>query len=62
MKGEITMYKIGGYAKEDDAHKVHYVKVPENHIVIDFDFGLKGIHLPHLYSGDVTKLMRTIDI
>jgi hypothetical protein len=56
------MYKIGGYDKEDDAHKVHYVKVPENHIVIDFDFGLKGIHLPHLYSGDVTKLMGPIDI
>jgi hypothetical protein len=56
------MYKIGGYDKEDDAHKVHYVKVPENHIVIDFDFGLKGIQLHHLCSGDVTKIMRTIDI
>ena len=56
------MYKIGGNAKEDDAHKVHYVKVPENHIVIDFDFGLKGIQLHHIYSRDVTKIMRTIDI
>ena len=49
-----------------DTSKLHYVKVPENHIVIDFDIkdedgkksfelnakGGQGIHLHYNYSGD----------
>ena len=35
-----------------DTSKLHYVKVPENHIVIDFDIPDKdGIHLHYIYSG-----------
>ena len=47
-----------------------YVKIPEQHIVIDFDFpdenGGKsqkwnGVHLHYIYNGDVSKLQRVND-
>ena len=49
-----------------DTSRVHYVKPPENHIVIDFDIpdedGNKcyaaGIHLQYIYTGDASKLAR----
>ena len=57
-----------------DTSKLHYVKVPENHIVIDFDIkdedgkksfelskGGQGIHLHYNYSGDPSKLSRVYD-
>ena len=58
-----------------DTSKLHYVKVPENHIVIDFDIkdedgkksfelnakAAKGIHLHYNYSGDPSKLSRVYD-
>ncbi|CAI3255614.1 hypothetical protein CIRMBP1271_00415 [Enterococcus cecorum] len=48
--------------KFTDSEKLHYVKVPENHIVIDFDLkdenGNKSIH--YIYSGDATLLSRTL--
>ena len=38
--------------------KLHYVKIPENHIVIDFDIkdkelskSCQGIHLHYIYTG-----------
>ena len=49
-----------------DTSRVHYVKPPENHIVIDFDIpdedGNKcyaaGIHLHYIYTSDVSRLAR----
>ena len=69
--------------------KLHYVKVPKNHIVIDFDIpddkgnksfernvkeaskwpptyaelskSGKGVHLHYIYTGDVSKLSRSVD-
>lgn len=44
--------------------RLHYVKVPENHIVIDFDIQDKdgnksydqGIHLHYIYAGTVVTI------
>lgn len=45
-----------------DSEKLHYVKVPENHIVIDFDLkdenGNESLH--YIYSGDVMLLSRSL--
>lgn len=38
--------------RDIDTSKLHYVKVPESHIVIDFDIkGGQGIHLHYNYRG-----------
>lgn len=72
-----------------DTAQLHYVKVPDNHIVIDFDIpdengeksfernleaaskwpptyaelskSGKGIHLHYIYTGDVSRLGRTVE-
>ena len=51
-----------------DTSKLHFVKVPENHIVIDFDIpdesGKKSgadIHLHYIYTGDPSRLSRVYD-
>ena len=40
-----------------DTSKLHYVKVPDDHIVIDFDIRDErgGVHLHYIYSGDQTN-------
>lgn len=38
---------------ENNNRRIKRVKVPENHIVIDFDVkGKDGIHLHYIYDGD----------
>ena len=63
-KGEdMAKYNNSHISKED------YVKVPKNHIVIDFDISDgngnklrgKGIHLHYIYKGDVDKLSGIYD-
>ena len=39
--------------KDIDTSKIHYVRPPKNHIVIDFDLKDKnGLHLHYIYNGD----------
>ena len=47
----------------NDTLELHYVKTPENHIVIDFDVksaesnkSAAGVHLHYIYTGGLSEL------